>query len=110
MKWLSKDIIFVATDSIYGDESIKLWLERYHYFHTGNDFEVHENLTTTLKKKDLFYRGGEIRGALSLDFYANSFTNLVVVPGFLFFLFLLLFISFILFYFIINKLSLNSNK
>eukprot|EP01095_Lingulamoeba_sp_RSL-Kostka_P010587 TRINITY_DN3852_c0_g1_i1.p1 TRINITY_DN3852_c0_g1~~TRINITY_DN3852_c0_g1_i1.p1 ORF type:complete len:627 (+),score=109.34 TRINITY_DN3852_c0_g1_i1:99-1979(+) len=58
VNWLSKDIMFVVTETIYNDVGITTWNHRYH--------------NVELIETDDFVRGGKIRAAVCLDFRANS--------------------------------------
>lgn len=91
-KWLSRDVIFVVADGKYQDEGIRAWLHDYHHFlgsygSTYFFFEhafgsLHKNVSSSqrISTQNEFARSGNIRGAISLDFFEENFTYLVVCP------------------------------
>ena len=91
-KWLSKDIILVISDSNFGDESIRAWLDTYHnymkdlpslyHFYESPASVYFTNATHSFHNQYQadFVRSGPIRGALVLDFFAEEFQLVVVCP------------------------------
>ena len=90
--WLSKDIILVVSDGRHDDEGVRVWLEHYHnfvtfnpttYYFLENPFaNLHHNITANYNifTQNDFVRSGQIRGALSLDFYDEFFSYITICP------------------------------